>query len=40
MMKRDTPKKVTLPNGITFVASYQRLIRAHLPANIRFNRPY
>ena len=40
MMKRDTPKRVTLPNGITFVESYQRLTHAHLPANIRLNRPY
>ena len=39
-MKRETPKKVTLPNGRTFVARYERVTRDHLPANIRLERPY
>ena len=40
MMKRETPKRVTLPNGRTFVARYERVTRNHLPANIRLRRPY
>ena len=36
-MKRETPTKVTLPNGRTFVV---RVTRDHLPANIRLERPY
>ena len=35
MMKRETPKRVTQPNGRTFVVKYKRVTRAHLPANIR-----
>ena len=37
MMKRDTPKRVTLPDGRTFVARYQRVTCAHLPADERLN---
>ena len=40
MMKRETPKRVTLPNGRTFIARYERVTRDHLPANIRLERPY
>ena len=40
MMKRDTPKRVTLPNGRTFIARYERVTRNHLPANIRLRQPY
>ena len=40
MMKRDTPKRVTLPNGGTFVARYKRITRNHLPENVRLRRPY
>ena len=41
MMKRATPKSVTIPNnGRTFVTRYERVTRNHLPANIRLRRPY
>ena len=30
-MKRDTPKRVTLPNGRTFLAKYKRVNRHYLP---------
>ena len=40
MVKRDVPKRVTLPNGRTFIAHYKRTTRAHLPANIHLARPY
>ena len=35
MRKRATPKQVTLPNGRTFVARYERVPRSELPASIR-----
>ena len=35
MMERERPKRVTLPNGRTFIVRYQRVTRAHLPANVR-----
>ena len=34
MMKRQTPKRVTLPNGRTIVARCERVTRNHLPVNI------
>ena len=40
MMKRAITKRVTLPNGRTFVARYERVTRNHLLANICLNRPY
>ena len=40
IMKREGPKRVTLSNGRTFIARYQRATRAHLPANVRLARPY
>ena len=40
MVKRDVPKRVTLPNGRTFLARYKQTTRAHLPANIYLARPY
>ena len=40
MMKRETSKRVTLPNGRTAVARYKRVTRDHLPANICLNCPY
>ena len=40
MMKRERPKRVTLPNGRTFIARYQCATRAHLPANVCLARPY
>ena len=35
MMKRTTPKRVTLPNGRTFVARYKRVPRSRLPPHIK-----
>ena len=40
MVKRQNPKRVTLPNGRTFYARYKRATRVDLPANIRLERPY
>ena len=34
MIKREWPKRVTLPNVRTFMARYQRLTCANLPANV------
>ena len=39
MMKRERPKRVTLPNIRTFIVRYQGVTRAHLPANVRLARP-
>ena len=36
----DTPKKVTLPNGRTFYAKYQRLPRSQLAPNVIMKRKY
>ena len=38
MMKLATPKRVTLPNGRTFVARYKRIKRSELPPNIVMRR--
>ena len=38
MRELETPKKVTLPNGQTFVVQYKRVSRAELPANITIRR--
>ena len=38
MVKQQTPKKVTLPNGRTFYARYKQATRTDLPANIRLER--
>ena len=40
MVKRQKPKRVTLPNGRTFLARYRRATRTELPANVLFERPY
>ena len=40
MVKRQTPKKVTLPNSRTLYARYKRATRANLPANIHLEQPY
>ena len=40
MVKRQNPKRVTLPNGRTFYARYKQVFRADLPANLRLERPY
>ena len=40
MMKRDTSKRVTLPNCRTFIARYERVTHNHLPGNVRLRQPY
>ena len=40
MVRRENPKRVTLPNGRTFFARYRRATHVELPANVRLNRPY
>ena len=40
MVKSQKPKRVTLPNGRTFLARYRRATRTELPANVRLERPY
>ena len=39
-MKLATSKRVTLPNGKTFVTHYKRILRDHLPPNIIMRRTY
>ena len=39
-MKLNVPKRVTLPNGRTFVAHYKRIPRDQLPPNIVIRRTY
>ena len=34
LRRRTTPKVVTLPNGTTFTARYERISRKQLPINI------
>ena len=40
MMKLNVPKRVTLPNGRTFVARYKWISRAKLPPNIVMRSTY
>ena len=40
MRRLETPKKVTLPNGRTFYAKYQRVPRSQLPPNVTMKRRY
>ena len=40
MIKRATPKRVTLPNDRTFLARYKRATRDDLPPNISLPRVY
>ena len=40
MVKRQKPKRVTLPNGRTFLARYRHATRTELLANVRLERPY
>ena len=40
MVKLNPPKRVTLPNGWTFVACYKRIPRGELPDNIVMRRTY
>ena len=40
MVKLNTPKRVTLPNGMTFVVRYKRIRRGELRPNIVMRRTY
>ena len=40
MEKLNVPKRVTLPNGRTFLARYKRISRDDLPLNIQMRRVY
>ena len=40
MVKLNTPKRVTLPKGRTFVARYKRIRKGELPSNIVMRRTY
>ena len=40
IVKLQVPKRVTLPNGRTFVAHYKRIGRGELPPNIVMRRTY
>ena len=40
MIKLATPKRVTLPNGRTFVARYKRIRRSELTHSIVMRRTY
>ena len=40
MIKLNVPKRVTLPNGITFAARYKRIRRGELPPDIVMRRTY
>ena len=40
MVKRQTPKKVTLTNARIFYAKYKRATRANLPTKVRLERLY
>ena len=40
MIKRRTPKRVTLPDSRAFLARYKRATRNDLPRNINLIRPY
>ena len=40
MRKLHTPKRVTLPNGRTFLAMYKRVPRSEFSANITLARKY
>ena len=40
MRKCQNPKRVSLPDGKTFLARYERVTRDHLPPNVRMRRRY
>ena len=40
VMKRATNKRVTLPDGRTFVARYKKVPRSRLPPHIKIRRRY
>ena len=40
IVKLNIPKRVTLPNGRTYIARYKRIKRSELPPNIVMRRTY
>ena len=40
MRKLNTPKRVTLPNGRTFLERYKRVLRSELPPHITIRQRY
>ena len=38
LVKRDRPKRVTLPNGKTFLAQHKRVSKGALPPNVTIKR--
>ena len=40
LVKRDAPRKVTLPNGRTFYAKYRRVTKEYLPGSTKIARTY
>ena len=40
LVKRDTPHKVTLPNGRTFYTKYRRVTKEYLPGSTTVARTY
>ena len=40
LVKRDSPVRVTLPNGRTFLAKFKKVKRNQLPANVTIARIY
>ena len=40
MGKLNTPKRVTLPDGRSFLACYERVPRSELPLNVKMKRSY
>ena len=40
LVKRDSPHKVTLPNGRTFYAKYRRVTKEYLPGSTKIARTY
>ena len=40
LMKRATPKRVTLPDSRIFMARYKRVPRSRLPAHIKIRRKH
>ena len=39
MVRGQNPKRVTLPNGRTFLVRYRRAMGTELPANVHLERP-
>ena len=38
LRRKVTPKRVTLPNGRSFIARYERVSRKNLPSNVTIRR--